>query len=86
MSFALVVAATITLVVGLLQSGLTLIYVSIGCSVLAGLVLMVAVLRGRPEEAPAGAPTQPVSVPAGAGGGPGSGPPPPPPPPPPSAG
>lgn len=52
-SFALVVAATITLVVGLLQSGLTLIYVSIACSVLAGLVLAVAVLRGRPEEAPA---------------------------------
>ncbi|HJQ93139.1 MAG TPA: hypothetical protein VJ874_02515, partial [Candidatus Thermoplasmatota archaeon] len=70
MSFALVVLATITLVVGLLQSGLTLIYVSIGCSVLAGLVLAVAVLRGRPEEAPV-APVRP-SVPAGAGAGPGT--------------
>lgn len=64
-SFALVVLATITLVIGLLQSGLTLIYVSIGCSVLAGLVLAVAVLRGRPEEAPA-TPGRPT-VPAGAG-------------------
>ncbi|MDQ3978788.1 MAG: hypothetical protein M3314_04465, partial [Actinomycetota bacterium] len=63
MSFALVVVATITLVVGLLQSGLTLIYVSIACSVLAGLVLAFAVLRGRPEEAPAaGAPTRAVPV------------------------
>ncbi|MEW6155446.1 MAG: hypothetical protein AB1673_15895, partial [Actinomycetota bacterium] len=49
-SLALVVAAAITLVVGLLQSGLTLIYASIACSVLAGLVLAVAVLRGRPDE------------------------------------
>ena len=48
-SFLLVLAAAVTLVVGLLQSGLTLIYLSIGCSVVAGLVLAVAVLRGRPE-------------------------------------
>jgi hypothetical protein len=48
-SFVLVLAAAVTLVVGLLQSGLTLIYLSIGCSVLAGVVLAVAVLRGRPE-------------------------------------
>jgi hypothetical protein len=71
-SFVLVLAAAVTLVVGLLQSGLSLIYVSIGCSVLAGVVLAVAVLRGRPEPKaapigrpftpPASAPPQPVSV------------------------
>jgi hypothetical protein len=52
-SFVLVLAAAVTLVVGLLQSGLTLIYLSIGCSVLAGVVLAIAVLRGRPEPRPA---------------------------------
>jgi len=66
-SFVLVLAAAVTLVVGLLQSGLTLIYLSIGCSVLAGIVLAVAVLRGRPEPraaAPVGRPyTPPVSAP-----------------------
>jgi hypothetical protein len=72
-SFVLVLAAAVTLVVGLLQSGLTLIYLSIGCSVLAGVVLAVAVLRGRPEPRaaapvgraftpPAAAPPQPASV------------------------
>lgn len=73
-SFVLVLAAAVTLVVGLLQSGLTLIYLSIGCSVLAGVVLAVAVLRGRPEPSPAAAgrsfappPRAPVSV--GAPGG-----------------
>ncbi len=62
-SFLLVLAAAVTLVVGLLQSGLTLIYLSIGCSVVAGLVLAVAVLRGRPEPkaAPYVAPPRPVS-------------------------
>ncbi len=64
-SFALVLAAAVTLVVGLLQSGLTLIYVSIACSVVAGLVLAVAVLRGRPEPKPAAA-GRPVSAPAAA--------------------
>ena len=65
-SFVLVLAAAVTLVVGLLQSGLTLIYLSIGCSVLAGVVLAVAVLRGRPEPkaAPIGRPyTPPASAP-----------------------
>ena len=66
-SFVLVLAAAVTLVVGLLQSGLTLIYLSIGASVLAGIVLAVAVLRGRPEpkaSAPVGRPfTPPVSAP-----------------------
>ena len=54
-SFVLVLAAAVTLVIGLLQSGLTLIYLSIACSVLAGVVLAVAVLRGRPEPKPAAA-------------------------------
>jgi len=63
-SFLLVLAAAVTLVVGLLQSGLTLIYLSIGCSVVAGLVLAVAVLRGRPEpKASAAAPARPYSPP-----------------------
>ncbi len=57
-SFVLVVVAAITLVIGLLQSGLGIIYVSIGCSVLAGIVLATAVLRGRPEPRVAGAPSQ----------------------------
>jgi len=96
-SFVLVLAAAVTLVVGLLQSGLTLIYLSIACSVLAGIVLAVAVLRGRPEPKPAAAgrpytPPQPAPVPASVGA-PASGreattswspPSPPPPPPPPS--
>ena len=66
-SFVLVLAAAVTLVVGLLQSGLTLIYLSIACSVLAGVVLAVAVLRGRPEPkaaAPIGRPyTPPATAP-----------------------
>ena len=71
-SFVLVLAAAVTLVVGLLQSGLTLIYLSIACSVLAGVVLAVAVLRGRPEpKAAAGRsftpPARPASVPASVG-------------------
>ncbi|MGI9080312.1 MAG: hypothetical protein ACR2GF_05775 [Acidimicrobiales bacterium] len=57
MSFVLVVVAAITLVIGLLQSGLGIIYVSIACSVLAGIVLATAVLRGRPEPRTAGGPS-----------------------------
>jgi hypothetical protein len=71
-SFVLVLAAAVTLVVGLLQSGLTLIYLSIACSVLAGVVLAVAVLRGRPEARPATSgrsftPPQRTQVPASVG-------------------
>ncbi|HEX2041602.1 MAG TPA: hypothetical protein VHF24_03105 [Acidimicrobiales bacterium] len=55
-SFVLVVVAAIALVIGLLQSGLGIIYVSIACSVLAGIVLVIAVLRGRPEARPAAGP------------------------------
>ncbi|MDQ6796579.1 MAG: hypothetical protein M3011_00900 [Actinomycetota bacterium] len=51
-SFVLVVVAAITLVIGLLQSGLAIIYVSIACSVLAGIVLATAVLRGRRPHPP----------------------------------
>ncbi|HWC12582.1 MAG TPA: hypothetical protein VG455_15340, partial [Acidimicrobiales bacterium] len=65
-SFVLVVVAAITLVIGLLQSGLGIIYVSIACSVLAGIVLFVAVLRGRPEPRAAGAPAAARPEPAGA--------------------
>ena len=50
-SFLLVLAAAVTLVIGLLNSGLGLIYVSIGCSVAAGIVLALAVVRSRPERA-----------------------------------
>jgi hypothetical protein len=52
-SFLLVLAAAVTLVIGLLNSGLGLIYVSIGCSVAAGVVLARAVVRSRPERAAA---------------------------------
>ena len=52
-SFLLVLAAAVTLVIGLLNSGLGLIYVSIGCSVTAGIVLALAVVRSRPERAAA---------------------------------
>ena len=48
-SFLLVLAAAVTLVIGLLSVGLGLIYVSIACSVLAGVVLAVAVVRSRPR-------------------------------------
>jgi hypothetical protein len=56
-SFLLVLAAAVTLVIGLLNSGLGLIYVSIGCSVAAGIVLALAVVRSRPERAAAPAAT-----------------------------
>jgi len=52
-SFLLVLAAAVTLVIGLLNSGLGLIYVSIGCSVAAGIVLALAVVRSRPDRAAA---------------------------------
>lgn len=67
-SLLLVLAAAVALVIGLLQSGLAIIYVSIGCSVVAGVLLAVAVVRGKPERvssgpmprpAPPGAPPPP---------------------------
>jgi hypothetical protein len=49
-SFLLVIVATIFLLSGLfLTKDLPLIFVSIGCSALAGLMLVIAVLRSRPR-------------------------------------
>jgi hypothetical protein len=62
-SLLLVLLAAVALVVGLLQSGLTIIYVSIGCSVVAGILLAVAVVRGRPQRIPVGAQPQPQPQP-----------------------
>jgi hypothetical protein len=63
-SFVLVLAAAVTLVIGLLQTGLTLIWLSIGCSVVAGLVLALAVVRGRPEGKARVEPPRPVPAPS----------------------
>ena len=49
LSFLLVLAAAVTLVIGLVGTGLGLIYVSIACSLAAGIVLAVAVVRSRPS-------------------------------------
>lgn len=59
-SLLLVLAAAVALVVGLLQSGLAIIYVSIGCSVAAGVLLAVAVVRGKPERVSSGPVPQPA--------------------------
>jgi hypothetical protein len=48
LSFLLVLLAAVTLVIGLVGTGLGLIYVSIACSLAAGLVLAAAVVRSRP--------------------------------------
>jgi hypothetical protein len=53
LSFLLVLAAAVTLVIGLLNGGLGLIYVSIACSLGAGIVLALAVVRSRPRAVPA---------------------------------
>lgn len=60
LSFLLVLAAAVTLVIGLLNGGLGLIYVSIGCSLLAGIVLAIAVLRSRPRGEPAAGGPEPL--------------------------
>jgi len=70
LSFALVLVAVVLLVLGLLTSdGLGLIYASMACSLLAGIVLYVAIRMGRPsvQEAGAGAPAAPAPRPAAAG-------------------
>ena len=60
-SFLLVIVATIFLLSGLfLTKDLALIFISIACSALAGIVLVVAVMRSRPR---------PDAVPAADGGG-----------------
>ena len=49
-SFLLVIVATIFLLSGLfLTKDLALIFISIACSALAGIVLVVAVMRSRPR-------------------------------------
>ena len=53
LSFLLVLAAAVTLVIGLLNGGLGLIYLSIACSLGAGIVLALAVVRSRPRAVPA---------------------------------
>jgi hypothetical protein len=61
-SFLLVIVATIFLLSGLfLTKDLALIFISIACSALAGIVLVVAVMKSRPR---------PSEVPAGDGGAP----------------
>ena len=67
LSFALVLVAVVLLVLGLLTSdGLGLIYASMACSLLAGIVLYVAIRMGRPgmQEASAGAPAPAAARPA----------------------
>lgn len=60
-SFLLVIVATIFLLSGLfLTKDLALIFISIACSALAGIVLVVAVMRSRPR---------PATEPAAEGGG-----------------
>jgi hypothetical protein len=71
LSFALVLAATVLLVLGLLNDdGLTLIYASIACSAAAAVVLIVALRRHKPiaevEVAPPALPSDATSAPAAA--------------------
>lgn len=62
-SFGLVLVATVLLVVGLLLGeGLTLIYLSIAISVLAAIVLLVAVRVGRPKVEAKAAPAEKVAA------------------------
>ena len=66
-SFGLVLVATVLLVLGLVQdSGLALIYVSIACSLAAGIILVVATRVNRPKAesvATGPAPLPPPDVP-----------------------
>lgn len=60
-SLVLVIIAAVTLVIGLLSSGLPLVIVSIVASFLAGVFLILTVLRDRPQaEAMAGAGSAPA--------------------------
>jgi hypothetical protein len=70
-SFLLVIVATVFLVAGLFltKQDLTLIFISIGCSALAGLVLIVAVLRSRPRQAETPGLAGPAETPLPAGTG-----------------
>ena len=65
LSFGLVLVATVLLVLGLLaDSGLALIYLSIGCSIVAGILLVVATRIGRPRAALATAGAAEASAPS----------------------
>ena len=73
LSFVLVLVATVLLVLGLLVSdGLTLIYISIGMSALAAVLLVVAVRMSKPTATSAAAPSplepEPVDDLVGGGG------------------
>lgn len=60
-SAVLVVVAFVTLIIGIFQTGLGLIWVSIASSVLAAIFLLLGVVRGRPPKA------APAAAGAGAG-------------------
>lgn len=61
-SFVLVIVALITLIIGVFQSGLTFIWVSIASSLAAALFLAVGVLQKKPvQPATAGAPYGPAA-------------------------
>jgi hypothetical protein len=64
LSFVLVIVAAVTLVIGLLTSGLALVFVSIACSAVAGVVLIAAVLRSRPRTVAATGGPAPLTQPA----------------------
>lgn len=62
LSFGLVLVATVLLVLGLLaDDGLTLIYISIACSVLAGIVLVLATRMGKPKARTASSGPEPLA-------------------------
>ena len=69
-SLVLVIVAAVTLVIGLLSSGLPLVIVSIASSALAGIFLILTVVRERPAVEEAGEPAPlaqpPVPVPLAA--------------------
>ncbi|GAC1411555.1 MAG: hypothetical protein NVSMB57_06470 [Actinomycetota bacterium] len=60
-SAVLVVVAFITLIIGIFQDGLSLIWMSIASSVLAAIFLLLGVVKGRPPRV--------AAVPGGAGSG-----------------
>ena len=63
-SFGLVLVATVLLVLGLVaDSGLSLIYVSIACSLAAGIILVVATRVNRPRADSAAAAPSPLPAP-----------------------
>jgi hypothetical protein len=63
-SFALLLVASVLLVIGLLQSSMPIVCLALGGNVVAGLALAVSVLRGRSTASP---PTQPMPTPGHTG-------------------